>query len=213
MKKVLAVLGLIAVAVAGLAVIAFTSMGESYDKVFEASEESGNIPEKTIGDPSKAKLVIYEYADYGCSHCAEWNATMTRLVNEYGGDLAVVFRHFDLGYQNGHTVALAATAAQLQGYWEEFKSIVFAYQEDWFYAPEDEIENILVSYFMEISNGLGDAEKFVSDMKSEAVEKRIQFENKIGNKVGVKGTPTFRMGGKEANLNTLEDKIAEKLKK
>ena len=97
MKKALAVIGMIVAVLGGMALLISLNLGENTDKVYEASEESGNIPEKVIGDASKARVIVYEYADYGCTHCAEWNETITRYVEYFNGDLAVVFRGYDLG--------------------------------------------------------------------------------------------------------------------
>ena len=40
------------------------------DQIYDAAPESGNLGEKILGDPATAKVVIYDYADYACSHCA-----------------------------------------------------------------------------------------------------------------------------------------------
>ena len=213
MKKALAVIGMIVAVLGGMALLISLNLGENTDKVYEASEESGNIPEKVIGDASKARVIVYEYADYGCTHCAEWNETITRYVEYFNGDLAVVFRGYDLGYQNGHAVAVAATAAQLQGYWKEFKDVVFATQEEWFYSSSSDLQEQLVDYFNEASSGKGDVEKFLSDLKSDDVEKRVNFENKIGKKANIEGTPTFRLGGKAINPSNLKELVTEKLSK
>lgn len=213
LKKVLAAIGVAVVAVAGMALLVCMNLGENYDKVFEASEESGNIEEKISGNIETAKVVLYEYADYGCTHCAEWNEIIDGLISQYPGQIAVVFRNYDLGYQNGNAVSLAATAAQLQGYWAEFKDLVFENQEEWFYAEAEELEELLIKYFETASDGDGDTYQFLADMASDAVRKKVSYENSLGKKVNVKGTPTFRMSGKEMSLSTLENKIVEKIKK
>ena len=38
------------------------------DSIIPADEKSGNLPEKVIGKENP-ELIIYEYADYSCSHC------------------------------------------------------------------------------------------------------------------------------------------------
>lgn len=213
MKKALAVIGMIVAVLGGMALLIGLNLGENVDKVYEASEDSGNIPEKVIGDASKAKVILYEYADYGCTHCAEWNEAIESYVDQFNGDLAVVFRAYDLGYQNGHAVSLAATAAQLQGYWKEFKDIVFSTQEDWFYSSSSDLQTQLVEYFEQATDGEGDTAKFLADMKSNDVEKRVGFENKLGKKANIDGTPTFRLGGKAVNPSNLQTLISEKINK
>ena len=213
MKRVLAVISVILAAIGMLALIIFTSMGENYDKIIESSDENGNIPEKILGNKDTAKVILYEYADYGCTHCAEWNGTINNLVNQYDGKLAVVFRSFDLGYQNGNIVSRAATAAQLQGYWKEFKDIVFEKQEEWFYADSAEINRLLNEYFQYASKNNGNLATFQRDLNSERVKTRVSFENRIGLKIGIEGTPTFRLNGVGISAANLEEKIAEKINK
>ena len=80
------------------------------DKIYEASEDTGGLPEKVIGDPSKAKVVLYEYADYACAHCAEWSRSLDYMVEKSNGDLAVVYRGYLLpGFKNNLVAASAAT--------------------------------------------------------------------------------------------------------
>lgn len=176
------------------------------DYIHEATEETGNIPEKIIGNPDTAKVVLYEYADYGCSHCAEWNKILNNLTEEYPDELDIVFRSYDLGYKNGKTVAWAATAAELAGYWKEYKDLLFANQAEWFYADDEELEEILVDYFMAVTDSKGDVEKFIADMNSDMVKKRVEFENQMGKSVNLRGTPMFRIDGKTINpANLLEE--------
>ena len=181
------------------------------DHIHEVTGETGNIPEKVIGNPDTAKVVLYEYADYGCSHCAEWNKTLNNLIKEYPDELAIVFRSYDLGYKNGKTVALAATSAQLAGYWKEYKDLLFANQAEWFYADNEELEEFLIDYFVEASDGKGNVEEFLASMSSDMVEKRVEFENGMGKKVKLRGTPTFRIGGKTMNPVDLLEAIHAKI--
>ena len=81
------------------------------DSIIPASEINGNMPDKIIGT-TDAPVIIYEYADYACSHCAEMNTFVKKLVEDYGGKVAVVYRSYLLsGYPNNVTAAAAANAA------------------------------------------------------------------------------------------------------
>ena len=211
-KNIIITIVAVVAAVAGLAFLISMSSPERVDYIMEPSEKSGNIPEKVIGDPNTAKVVVYEYADYGCSHCATWNSKMGELLDKYSGKLALVFRGFDLGFQNGHQAAAAATAAQLQGFWKGYKDLLFANQAEWANATTDELEGIFSEYFQQVSGENGNIEQFLSDMASENVNKRISYEHSLGVKAGVNGTPTFHINGKQVNLANLEQKIEEKCK-
>lgn len=216
MKRKLIIIGIILTAAIGLSFLIFsrnTTNPDSIttpDTIYEPSAENGNIPEKIIGDHEKAKVVLFEYADYGCSHCAEWNKKINDLLKEYGDKLAVVFRSYNLGYKNGESAARAATAAQMQGYFKEYKDLLFSNQVEWFYA-EDGLEELFTSYFKVVSAEKGDTEKFLQDMQSENIKLRNKFENSIGKKLKLTGTPMFRIDGEVVPANKLIDTIKAKI--
>lgn len=214
MKRVLFIISVIVLAVIGLTVIIKSTDnddGVSPDSIIEPSEQTGNISEKTIGNPNEATLIVYEYADYGCSHCADWNRKMKELVKKYDGKLAIVFRGYNLGFQNGLGAAHAATSAQIQGYWREYKDLLFANQPEWIYAEKKAANDLFVEYFKQASNNSGDIEKFKDDMNSAAVKRRLEFEQKMGKKVNLHGTPLFRINGESIPLDELIETIEKQI--
>ena len=181
------------------------------DSINPASEETGLIGEKVIGDPEKASVVLYEYADFGCTHCADWNRTINGLFDKYGEKLALVFRYYSIGSQNGPTAARAATAAQLQGYFKEYKDLLFNNQSEWFYETGDSLSELLVQYFNEASNNKGDVNKFKKDLDSGAVKKRLNFESEMAKAIDIKATPTFRINGEKVEAKDLVETIESKI--
>lgn len=177
------------------------------DSIIEASEETGMIGEKIVGNPNEAELIIYEYADFGCSHCAEWNKKINDLLKEYDGKIALIFRSYNLGFKNSALSARAATAAQIQGYFKEYKDLLFTNQAEWYYEEGAKLNELFVNYFKEASNNKGDVNKFQEDMKSDAVKKRLKFEQKLGKAVNLAGTPTFRINGEAVALSDLINTI------
>lgn len=216
MKRFIWIFGICAAIAAVVAIVLISQSnepgaGNPADQIYVASEETGGIGEKVLGDPTKAKVVVYEYADYGCSHCADWSERLSELVAENGDSIAVVFRAYDLGFHNGSRVSAGATAAQVQGYWDEYKDLLFGNQAEWIYASEDKIDDLLVEYFVSASSSRGDVEQFRADLDSEAVAKRLAFENGMGKKAGVRGTPTFRIDGTKVAIGDVLETIEKKL--
>ncbi len=219
MKRIIIVVAILTMAL-GLLFFATNKHSDATnpaDSIHEASAETGDIPEKVLGDPNQAEVILFEYADYACSHCAEWNKVLKNLIAESDDKLTIVFRYYDLGMKNDSgfkpsaTVAAAATAAQLQGYWEAYKDLLFSNQAEWFYASKENLNDLLIDYFKTVSNGKGNLAKFKTDMQSEAVAKRNQFENQMGKKVNLQGTPLFRLNGKEIDPLNLLSTIKQKL--
>ena len=211
MKKKILIGAWVVAAIVGIICLAIFKPPINADTIHDASEETGFIGEKIIGNPNEAKLTIYEYADFGCSHCAEWNKKINELISKYDGQIALVYRSYDLGFKNGPAAARAATAAQLQGYFKEYKDLLFTNQTEWYYEESEELNETLVEYFKEASNNSGDVDKFKSDMKSDAVKKRLKFEQRLGRAINLAGTPTFRIDGETVQLGELVEKIEGEL--
>lgn len=210
MKKKILIGASVVAAIVGIICLAVfkTEPPINADWVHDASEETGFIGEKIIGNPNEAKLTIYEYADFGCSYCAEWNRKINELMNKYDGQIALVYRSYDIGkFKNSPVAARAATAAQIQGYFKEYKDLLFTNQIEWYYKESEELDKTLVGYFKEASNNSGDVDKFKSDMKSDAVKKRLKFEQRLGKAVDLTGTPTFRIDGETIPINELVETI------
>lgn len=190
-------------------------------EVIPASEASGNMPENIVGDPD-APVKIYEYADYQCEGCAAMNPYLNKLVEEYDGKVAVVYRGYVLSYhQNGTAAASAANAAALQGYWKAFKDLLFANQDDWFSATASERQALFEKYFEEATDGKGDLARFRKDMQSAQVAQKISFDRALSEKRGLEWTPYIwiedeRMEREEMGSKFMENakaKIDAKLKK
>ena len=213
-KKILIVIAVLMV-VAGLLFLILRGQGEDIntaDTVHTASEGSGFISEKVIGNFDNAKVIVYEYADYGCSHCAEWNRRINSLIDKYGDKLAIVFRAYDIGqFENSSLASRAATAAQIQGYFNEYKNILFNSQSEWMYVGASSAEKKFAEYFEQVSGGKGDVNKFKSDLISDAVRKRVNFEQRMGERIKIKGTPTFRIDGEKIEMGDLTQTIEQKM--
>ncbi len=216
MKKGMIIGTLIVVAVVGIICLAnfrtdpYANMNP--DSIIEPSETTGFIGEKTVGNPDDAKIVIYEYADFGCSHCADWNRKINNLIEKYDGKIVLIFRSYDIGqFKNSLKAASAATAAQIQGYFKEYKDLLYSNQSEWFYEDGADLTEILSNYFEEASKGTGDLDKFKEDIKSDSVRTRLKFEQNMGKKVDLAGTPTFRIDGETISLSELIDTIEKKM--
>ena len=173
--------------------------------VLPATDDNGQIADHVKGDAKTAKVILYEYADYQCSACALFQSWVEELVKEYKGDLAVVYRSYPLTslHPNAIAAASAVEAAGLQGYWKEMGDLVFANQAEWFYATGNKRTNYFVSYFESVANGKGDVDQFKSDMASEAVKKKVNFDKAIAESYNLSATPSFiGPDGKELDFTT-----------
>lgn len=181
--------------------------------VINNNPAAGNLPENVKGD-SSAPVLIHEYADYQCSYCALMNPYISQIVEDYKGQVAVVFRTYILTYhQNGVAAASAANAAARQGYWAAYKDLLFANQDDWFYSTGDELQGQLEAYFYAVSDGKGDLKQFRTDMASEAVAQKVAFDLGAGSEMEIGGTPWFFIDGEWIeNKNMTPAEYAQKIR-
>ena len=169
----------------------------------EASDDNGQIADHIKGDKN-APVLIFEYADYQCSACAGMNSRVNKLLEEYGGKLAIVYRNFLLNYhQNATAAASAAEAAGLQGYWKEYADKLFANQSTWSEASGDSRTSMFVDLFNNVTNGQGDVQKFVSDMNSSNVKAKLDFDAGLSKGLEIPGTPSFYLDGELIQLNNV----------
>lgn len=206
MKKITGII--IAVIVLGLlGVITWSQIQKSseaidYSKydlnaVIGENEDNGGIADHVKGDP-KAPIILIEYADYQCSGCASVRHSVDELVKKYAGKVAVVQRTYVLSYHtNGVAAASAAEAAGLQGYWAEMGEQLFANQDAWFYSDSTDRTAKFSEYFSKATAGKGDLDKFLNDMSSDTVSKKVQFDMSLGKHVGgdIAYTPAFFLDG------------------
>lgn len=217
--------GIVGIVLAFVALIAITQLQnkadidyEAYDlnSVIAADENTGGLAENVDGDPD-APVLLYEYGDYQCTACAPMNPYINELLEEYDGKVAVVFRTYIMSYHdNGVAAASAANAAAIQGYWKEYKDLLYETQNDWYYAEGDERQQMFEQYFEQATDGKGDLEQFRQDMGSKEVAQKIKFDAALSERVGLEWTPSFYLDGElldQRNITTSEfmDLLREKI--
>lgn len=198
-KKTWIIIGVLIVGVGALLGISIAQSKTSridysnynHQSIIAADENSGNYAENIEG-PLDAPVKIYEYGDYQCTACAPTNPYINELLEEYDGQVAIVFRTTIMSYhQNGTAAAAAANAAAKQGYWKAYKDLLFANQNDWYYSDASQRQTQFEEYFAKVSGGKGNLAQFRADMASPEVQKKINFDEAMADKAEVQFTPYF----------------------
>lgn len=125
---------------------------------------------------------------------------------EFGDKLSITFREFPLvpTHQHALAAASAAEAAGLQGKFWEMHDLLYEHQGEW--KKEFNVRPIFEGYAKQI--GL-DIERYQRDMIGDLVAQRIFADGKRGHSLGVSGTPTVFINGREVPFENLP---AEKLR-
>ena len=215
----------VAWAIAIVAIVAFIGIGawlvidginnatnfDEYDfnSIIGPDKHNGNIgdhvKEKKDGSYTGEPVYIFEYADFQCPGCASIYPRVNQAVEELDGKLVIVYRNHLLSYhQNATAAASAAEAAGLQGDWKEYGDLLFANQSEWQYLSGSERTNTFEKYFIEVTGGKGNMEKFRSDVKSSDVSKKISFDMGIGKRINIDGTPAFFIDGKNIDWGDID---------
>jgi len=154
------------------------------------------VDRNALGDPN-APVVIEEYSDFGCSHCAEFALGTKKLIEqEYieSGQVYLVFH--SVGGLLGSPATLQAAegaycAADQNAFWP-FHDMIFANQVILFQNRNVDISRTLVQ-FAEILEM--DPDQFETCL-TERKYKELAVQDEISAaQQGIDGTPTFIVNG------------------
>jgi protein-disulfide isomerase len=165
----------------------------------------GAEPAHVLG-PANAPVRIEEFGDFECPPCGIFHPILQQMEQEFGDKLQVTFREFPLvpTHQHALAAASAAEAAGLQNKFWEMHDLLYDHQADW--KKEFDVRPIFEGYAKQI--GL-DVERYKRDVNGDLVAQRIFQDGKRGHSLGVKGTPTVFLNGREVPFENLP---AEKLR-
>ncbi len=140
-----------------------------------------------------AKVVIVEFADFGCSSCAVFaRATMPAVQRDWiaTGRARVQLIPFDL-LRTGRLAARAAECAAEQDAFWPMHDVLYQRQKDWLGRGGQREK--FVAWAREL--GL-DGKRFDACWDKDPSKELIDRNTKLARALGVRGTPTFLVNGK-----------------
>lgn len=181
-------------------------------------EESFNNPlaaeirsDESFRGNKDAQLTLIEYSDFECPFCSRGFGTVMELMKKYEGKIRFAYKHLPLSF---HPQAMPAAQ-----YYEAIRlqSPEKAWQfHDAIYKDQRKLQNG-EAFLKASAKGLGvDMAKLAKDIKSDAVQKRIDADMAEAAKFGFQGTPGFLLNGipvKGAYPASHFETIVEELKK
>jgi protein-disulfide isomerase len=161
-----------------------------YDKVHNIPV--GNSPVR--GNPD-APVTIVEFSDFQCPYCSRLQPTLKQVLKEYPDKVKLVFKDFPLSFhKEAKNAAKAAFAAGEQGKYWEMHDLIF-----------ENFNKLNEAKFMEFAKTLGlDIDTFTKDYKSTKYDAGIEADMRLGQSVGVRGTPSLFMNGKRMKSRSFE---------
>jgi protein-disulfide isomerase len=184
----------------------------------KALEDSFNNPlqaelrsDESYRGNKDATLTLIEYSDFECPFCSRGYNTVVELMEKYKGKIRFVYKHLPLSF---HPQAMPASqyyeAIRLQS---PEKAWLF---HDAIYKDQRKLQNGEAFLKATAKDLKVDMNKLAKDVKSEAVQKRIDADMAEAAKFGFQGTPGFLLNGipvKGAYPAAHFDGIVEELKK
>ncbi|HZX96761.1 MAG TPA: thioredoxin domain-containing protein [Myxococcales bacterium] len=140
-----------------------------------------------LGDP-KAKVVVVEYSDYQCPHCARAQQPLHEMVKALPGKIRLCSKYFPLpGHPRAQVAAGCAEFARQKGKFWEMNQLLFAHQEE---LGDGELK--------EYARQIGvDGEAMLKQVYAGRFDAGIEKQKQEGVMAGVNATPTLFFNGRQ----------------
>lgn len=150
---------------------------------FVSELDDGASPVRGSANPL---VTIVEFSDFECPFCNQVQSTLKQIIDQYGNDVRLVFKHLPLeGHRNSLPAARAAyCAAEQDRFWP--------YHDALFAAPK-----LSPPLFEQIASDLGlGLEKFRGCLTSETSRTAVIKDLEAGRRFKIESTPSFIVNGK-----------------
>ena len=142
----------------------------------------------TIVDPPNPKIAIVEFGDFVCPYCAKAEQTIKRVLEEYPGQVKVVYRNI---LKHG-PISLAAAKA-FEAVCLQKPAAAYGYYTE-LYRHQNQLSE---DFFIQTASSLQlDLAKMKADMESSAVADKIEADKKMAGELQFTITPSFLIGSK-----------------
>ncbi|MFH1428007.1 MAG: thioredoxin domain-containing protein [Patescibacteria group bacterium] len=134
---------------------------------------------------SNPKVTIIEFADFSCPVCKNTYPKIREISLKYKTDVKIIFKDFPVVSEESTLLALTARCAGEQGLFWLMHDKLFQNQGISNYSELTNLANQIGADNNKFNNCI-DNEKYLTDIKKDYTE---------GEKLGVKGTPTWFING------------------
>jgi len=150
--------------------------------------------------PPDAPVTIVEWADFECPACRALYPLVDELVKRFPGQVRLVYKFYPLSiHPHGEIAARAGIAAQRQGKFWEMHHLLFDNQDR---LEQSDLERYATKLDLDVA-------KFRAEMSNDDTIGRIEKDKKQADGLGLGGTPTVYINGREVELSRLNDPYAD----
>jgi protein-disulfide isomerase len=154
-----------------------------------------NVSGRPYRGAENATVTIVEFADFQCPYCKLAGANVEGVLSTYSGSVKYYLVHFPLSmHQNAQKASEAFECAMLQGEAEGW-----ALYDTMFAKGAGDGTGLAVADLKAYAQNLSlDAAKFNKCLDDNQTAAKVLADASYGAQLGVSGTPTFFVNGKEA---------------
>lgn len=141
-----------------------------------------------IYENPEAELSLIEYSDFECPYCKTFHKTVKPVVDNFGGRVNWVYRHFPLGFHNpgAQKEAEASECANELGGNDAF----WKYADEIFARTKSNGKGFPLDKLVPLAKEIGlDETGFESCLNSGRYTGRVQEDLAEGSQIGITGTP------------------------
>ena len=156
-----------------------------------------NIPEVTENDHIRgnkdASVVFIEYSDYQCPYCNKFHPTMKEIMDNYGDQVAWVYRHFPLSFHPyaqilGEASECVAAYAGNVAFWTFSDDFYASMADKSIYDADGETiaDETILSKAVAAGANRADIEKCLDNAE---MTNKVKNQAAAGGQAGITGTP------------------------
>lgn len=170
---------------------------QNTNRSMAVASNSNRTPEPPRKPPTDVVVTLEEFGDYQCPPCGELHPALKKIKQDFGPNLNFVFRNLPLTviHKNALAAAQAAEAARMQNHFWEMHDLLYENQNLW----KDDINPR--SIFVKFARDIGlDTARFMKDVDDKQVQLRIEADKDAAAKLGIDGTPTILIDGRQLRV-------------
>lgn len=170
---------------------------------------AGNNDNYYLGAPKTGlntePLIITNFSNFSCVYSAQTSKTIKEVAEEFKNDVRFVYR--DYPGQDSIVLSLGARCAGEQGKFWEMHDFIFDLQEDLAIVIDEEEKKYALEQMADILEM--DVEKFNQCIEDKKYLNQVRKDYEDGEKLGIKGTPTWFINGLEITGGLSEENLIE----
>jgi protein-disulfide isomerase len=208
--KKIALLGFTVVVLIGLFIggarLYKSSEGQRVETIARENEEVLVRPYSPQLGNSAAKVTVVEFLDPECESCRAVSPHVKYLYKKYEGQVRLVIRYAPFHRNSEFAIRILEAARYQDKYWSAL-DVLFETQPEWGDHHNPQPEKI----FDYLPRAFVDVQRIRDEMQDPAIAKALSQDVEDGKTLGVRGTPTFFVNGKQVGMNGLEDAIQREI--